>query len=245
MSASEGTAVHALAENHFAFMAAHRGLIRRTTTSIELVGRADFLSWWTPLTSSAEVPGSARCVRLFPGNDESWPGRLQDLGFTATGQLSYMEAPVTPVRPRPAEGVSVAAVASDEDAVAFAETQAEGFLAPGERGAEWWRVFFREVALQNYADPAQTFYLLRHEGEPAAVSLTVAGNGLSGIYAVATPPKQRRQGFASLLLERIRHDAHRRGDTALGLQVEVGSAAERLYLKAGFASSFLSTIYER
>jgi GNAT superfamily N-acetyltransferase len=237
--------VPALAENHFAFMAAQRGSIRRTATSIELIGRAEFLSWWTPLTSSAEVPESARCVRLFSWHNESWSGRLHDLGFTATGQLSYMEAPLTPGRIELPEGVSVAAVAADEDAVAFSETQAEGFLSPNDPMAQWWRPVLREVALHNYQNPAEHFYLLRYAGEPAAVSLTLTTGRLSGIYAVATPPMYRRRGFATVLLERIRHDAHRRGDTTLGLQVEVGSAAEHLYLKAGFTSSFLSTIYER
>ena len=44
-------AAAALAENHFAFMAAQRGTIRRTPEAMELIGRADFLSWWTPLTT--------------------------------------------------------------------------------------------------------------------------------------------------------------------------------------------------
>ncbi|GAB2598433.1 hypothetical protein GCM10027168_34280 [Streptomyces capparidis] len=245
MPTADHTVLPALAENHFAFMAAHRGSLRRTATSIELVGTADFLSCWTPLAASAEVPESVRCVRAFPWNDPSWPGRLRDLGFTPAGRLSYMEAPVTPGRPGLPEGVDVAVVASDEDAVAFAETQAAGFLSPDDRDAGWWRALFRETALRNHADPAQTFYLLRRGGEPAAVGLTVAAGGVTGIYAVATSPRHRRRGFAGLLLERIRHDAHRRGETVLGLQVEVGSAAERLYLGAGFTRSFLSTIHGR
>jgi len=212
--------------------------------SLDLVDPA-FLSWWSPLTSSAEVAPSATSVRLFPWSDGSWPERLRDLGFTPAGELSYMDAPVRPgERPLP-EGVAIVAVASDSDAVAFAETQAEGFLSPEDEDAGWWRAFFREEALRNYADPAQTFYLLLCDGAPAAVSLTVAVGGVCGIYAVATPPRFRRRGFAALLLDRIGQDAHHRGDERLGLQAEPGSTAERIYLKSGFTRSFLSTLYER
>jgi GNAT superfamily N-acetyltransferase len=248
---ADPSAALALAENHFAFMAAQRGTIRRTPDSIELTGRADFLSWWTPLTRSAELPQSARCVRLFPWTAEAWPGRLRDLGFTAAGQLSYMEAPIRPGDAVLADDVAIAVVRSDEDAVAFAQTQAAGFEVSDDSpddsadDAGWWRGLFREVAVGNYADPAQTFYLLRCDGVPAAVSLTVATPGLTGIYAVATLPAYRRRGFANLLLQRIRQDADHRGDAKLTLQVDVGSDAERLYRTAGFTSSFVSTLYER
>jgi len=248
MSGSDRAGTQALAENHLAFMAAQRGTLRRTGDFVALDGTADFLSWWSPLAPADEVSvpeGTAR-VRLFPWSDTSWQDRLRKLGFTAVEQLSYMAAPVAPGgADELPDGVGVTVVASDEDAVAFADTQAAGFLEPGEAGGDWWRAFFREVALRNHGEPDQRFYLLRCEGEPAAVSLTVTTGGVCGIYAVATRPPFRHRGFAGLLLGRIRRDAHERGDSALGLQVEVGSAAERLYLKAGFTSRFVSTIHER
>ncbi|NUT34845.1 MAG: GNAT family N-acetyltransferase [Hamadaea sp.] len=239
-------AVPALAENHFAFMAAQRGTIRRTETAVELIGLADFLSWWSPLTDSADLPETARSVRLFPWNG-SWHERLAALGFTQTAQLSYMEAPVGPGRLTPPAGVAIDVVGSDEDAEVFARTQTEGFLTAedSEDEATWWGAFCRAVALRNYADPAQTFYVLRQDGRPAAVSLTVTTGDVCGVYAVATPAQHRRQGFATLLLDRISDDAYRRGDTTLGLQVDVGSDAERLYRAAGFTPSFVSTLYSR
>src|SRR5262249_27785154 len=129
MALPDHSTASALAENHFAFMAAQRGVIRRTGTSIALVGLADLPSWWAPLPSSAAVSASAKCVRLFRLNDDSWPERLHDLGFRPADQLSYMEAPVRQGEPELPVGVTIEVVRSDADALAFAETQAEGFLS--------------------------------------------------------------------------------------------------------------------
>jgi len=234
-----------LVENHLAFMAAHRGTVHRSATAVELRGRADFLSWWSPLSDDAELPATAATVRLFPWNVGSWAERLHSLGFTPAGRLSYLTAPVTPGRPDIPAGVTITRVASDEDADAFADTQARGFLEPDDPGATWWRTTFREVARANWPDPAQTFYLLRLDGEAAAVSLALTTGATTGVYAVATPPAHRRRGYANLLLALARADAHDRGDTTLTLQVEAGSPAERLYLTAGFTPAFPSTVHHR
>jgi len=238
---------YALAENHFAFMGAQRGTLHRKGSSIELAGRADFLSWWTPLIPDTEVPVSATAVRLFPWSHDSWPPRLLDLGFRPSGELSYLESPVTDAALTPPGDVAITVVDADADADAFAETQEEGFRAPEDtdEDVEWWRTFLRDEARRNYADPAQTFYLLRAGGVPAAVSLTVATGDVCGVYAVATSPAFRRRGYASLLLDRIRADAYRRGDGVLTLQVEPDSIAEEIYLDAGFVPSFRSSLYRR
>jgi GNAT superfamily N-acetyltransferase len=239
---------YALAENHFAFMGAQRGTLHRRGSSIELEGRADFLSWWTPLIPDAEVPESATMVRLFPWSHDSWPPRLLDLGFRPAGELSYMDAPVQPGGQRPLpDDVTITVVASDADADAFAETQEAGFRTPedADEDSAWWLAFLTEEARRNYADPAQTFYLLRYAGAPAAVSLTVTTEGICGVYEVATLPAYRGRGYASLLLDRIRVDAYARGDDRLTLQVWPDSIAERFYLKAGFRPSFVSAHYER
>ncbi|WP_027345791.1 GNAT family N-acetyltransferase [Hamadaea tsunoensis] len=236
----------ALAENHFAFMAAQRGTLRRTPDTVELAGRAEFLSWWTPLTESAEIPPSTGCVRVFPWNS-SWASRLPDLGFREAGRLSYMTAPVRVVELRLPEGVVIEAVDSDEAAAVFAQTQAAGFADPGDSAddAAWWEELFRQVVVDNYDDPEQTFYLLRCDGTPAAVTLTVSTDHVTGVYAVATVPAYRRRGFANLLLQRVHEDAYAREDAWLTLQVEPGSDAERLYLAAGFTVSFASQLYAR
>ncbi|NUR73148.1 MAG: GNAT family N-acetyltransferase [Hamadaea sp.] len=238
----------ALAENHFAFMGAQRGVLHRKGSAIELAGRVDFLSWWSPLIPDAEVPAGIATVRLFPWSPESWPPRLADLGFRPASELSYMD---TRVRPGPAEplpeDVTVEVVETEADAEAFAATQTAGFGEPAdtEEDTAWWLAFLTEEIRRNYADPAQNFYLLRSGGTPAAVSLSVTTDGVCGVYGVATAPEFRRRGYATRLLDRIRADAASRGDERLALQVEPYSVAERIYLAAGFEPRFRSTLYSR
>lgn len=240
----EHPAFSELAENHFSFMAAHRGSIHRSYDAIELVGKADFLSCWIPLDASAGIPETASNVRLYPWSGESWHERLLDSGFAPSEKLHYMEAQVAPTPPRLPDGVTISVVRSDDDALAFA-AQANGFLPTGLPSAAWWRTTFREVALHSHRDPEQNLYLLRYRDEPAAVTLTLRSHGTCGIYAVTTIPSHRGRGLASLLLGQIHRDAEKCGDIKLGLQVEPGSDAERLYLKSGFASAFISDTYRR
>ncbi|MCP2328654.1 GNAT superfamily N-acetyltransferase [Hamadaea flava] len=238
----------ALVENHFAFMGAQRGDLHRKGAAIELVGRADFLSWWAPLIADVEVPPEATTVRLFPWSDESWPPRLADLGFRMSSELSYLDCPVRPgTAATLPDGVTIEVVASDADVDAFATVQTAGFAEPADTDEDlaWWREFLIEEARRNSTDPAQTFYVLRADGVPAAVSLTVVTDGVCGVYGVATSPEFRRRGYANQLLDRIRVDAYARGDERLALQVEPDSAAERIYLAAGFEPRFRSTLYSR
>ncbi|NUO60369.1 MAG: GNAT family N-acetyltransferase [Hamadaea sp.] len=229
-------------------MGAQRGVLHRKGAAIELAGRADFLSWWAPLMPDTEVPPEVTTVRLFSWSDESWPPRLADLGFRLSSELSYLDAPVRPgAATALPDGVTVDVVASDADADEFAAAQTAGFAEPGdsEEDLAWWAQFLAEEARGNYADPAQTFYVLRAGGVPAAVALTVVTDGVCGVYAVATRPEFRRRGYATRLLDRIRDDAYARGDERLTLQVEPDTVAERIYLAAGFEPRFRSTLYSR
>jgi GNAT superfamily N-acetyltransferase len=243
---SRRAALPALADNHLAFMDAHRGTLRVTDEALALDGEEAEFSWWAPLTADAVLPEDAATVRLFPFSGPGWEQRLEAAGFKRAGELSYMQAPSEAGTVALPAGVTVTVVAGDDDARAFARTQAAGFGEPGDPDelTAWWTEFFTRAALRNYARDDQTLYLLRHEGEGAAVALVLHFRGVSGIYAVATRPRFRGRRYAGLLLSAIRAEAHARGER-LGLQTEVGSTAERLYLNSGFTEVFRTPIHVR
>jgi GNAT superfamily N-acetyltransferase len=254
-------ALPALADNHFAFMDAHRGTIRVTDDALALDGEEAEFSWWAPLSADAAIPGDAGTVRIFPFSGPGWERRLEAAGFKRAGELSYMQAPSGSEAAEPPAGVTVTVVGTDDDARAFALTQAAGFGEPGDTDelTAWWEEFFTRAALRNYGRDDQTLYLLRYGAEPAgeptgaagaaraagaAVALVVHSRGVAGIYAVATRPQYRGRRYAGVLLAAIRAEAHARGER-LALQTEVGSTAERLYLNSGFTEVFRSPIYVR
>ena len=93
----------ALLDNHLAFLAAHRGEVRRSATGIELVGESAEFSAWIPLSPSAELPAGTATVRLVPWSGEGWEERLTVAGFLPAEVLVHMEAPVEPTVDAPSK----------------------------------------------------------------------------------------------------------------------------------------------
>ena len=241
----------ALLDNHLAFLAAHRGAVRRSAAGIEVVGESAEFSAWIPLSPSAELPAGTATVRLVPWSGEGWEERLTAAGFQPAEVLVHMEAPVEPTVDAPVAGV-VAAIETDEDAAGFAEVQSAAFLDEDEPDYDWWRQKFLELAVRNHRAPDQSLYLLRVDGDPASVTLLLRTGAVFGVYAVATKPTYRGRGLASALLAQARWDAaeaaraaRSEGAPRLTLQVVEGSDAERLYLKLGFRAAFRSPHFRR
>ncbi|TDD28451.1 N-acetyltransferase [Kribbella turkmenica] len=226
-----------LLDNHLAFLAAHRGVVRRGAAGIEVVGEDDFFSCWIPLTADTGIPDGTAAVRLVPWSGDGWENRLTAAGFEPAEVLVHMESPAGH-----ATGEPLSPIATAEDAVAFAEVQAAAFLGEDDPDVEWWRQELRELALRNYARPDQSLYLIRVDGEPASITLVFRTGDVFGIYAVATKPAYRGRGLASTLLGQARRDA---AGGRLTLQVVEGSAAERLYLRLGFRPVFRSPHFRR
>ena len=241
----------ALLDNHLAFLAAHRGEVRRSAAGIEVVGESAEFSAWIPLSPSAELPAGTATVRLVPWSGEGWEERLTAAGFEPAEVLVHMEAPVEPTADAsPARVVS--AIVTDEDAAGFAEVQSAAFLDEDESDYDWWRKKFLELAVRNYRAPDQSLYLLRVDGDPASVTLLLRTGAVFGVYAVATKPAYRGRGLASALLAQARWDAaeavrpaRSEGAPRLTLQVVEGSDAERLYLTLGFRAAFRSPHFRR
>lgn len=227
----------ALLDNHLAFLAAHRGSVRRSAEAIEVVGESEEFSAWIPLSSEVEVPAGVRTVRLVPGSGEGREERLVAAGFEAAEVLVHMEAPAGS-----ADGEPVEPICSETDALGFAEVQCAAFLEVGEPDYDWWQQMFVEQALRNYQEPDQSLYLLRVDGDPASITLVLRTEPVVGVYAVATKPQYRGRGLATRLLAQARRDA---ADGRLTLQVVEGSDAERLYLNLGFRPAFRSLHFRR
>lgn len=226
-----------LLDNHLAFLAAHRGSVRRSADAIEVVGESEEFSAWIPLTPDVEIPAGVRTVRLVPWSGAGWEERLAAAGFEPAEVLVHMEAPAGS-----AVGEAVAAIDSDADAVGFAEVQSAAFLEVGEPDYDWWQKMFAEKAVQNYRAADQSLYLIRVDGEPASSTLVLRTGPVVGVYAVATKPQYRGRGLATRLLAQARRDA---AGGRLTLQVIEGSDAERLYLSLGFRPAFRSTHFRR
>ncbi|MEU4291463.1 GNAT family N-acetyltransferase [Kribbella sp. NPDC026596] len=227
----------ALLDNHLAFLAAHRGEVRRSAAGIEVVGESAEFSAWIPLDPSAELPPGTTTVRLVPWSGAGWEQRLTAAGFESAEVLVHMEVPVEAV-----EGESMAAISTDDDAAAFAEVQAAAFLDEDEPDYEWWRRMLVEMAVKNYRSPDQSLYLVRVDGDPASVTLVLRTGPVFGVYAVATKPAYRGRGLATRLLAQAQRDA---AGGRITLQVIEGSDAERLYLKLGFRVAFRSPHFRR
>ena len=239
----------ALLDNHLAFLAAHRGEVRRSAAGIEVVGESAEFSAWIPLSPSAELPARTATVRLVPWSGEGWEERLTAAGFEPAEVLVHMKAPVEPTADASLAAQVVAAIVTDEDAAGFAEVQSAAFLDEDEPDYDWWRKKFLELAVRNYPAPDQSLYLLRADGDPASVTLMLRTGDVFGVYAVATKPAYRGRGLASALLAQARRDATRaagsEGQPRLTLQVVEGSDAERLYLRLGFRAAFRSPHFRR
>lgn len=229
----EASLAVSLFDNHLAFMSSHRGTRIDTDDWICIEGARPDLTCWIPKTCESQVPDACAAVRQPPTASEDWVGR-QLLGrFLQEATLAYMvyvgeDGPIVSSPP----SIEVDVVNTAEKAVEFAAVQAAGF-ATGMRVVDsWWRTFFEAMALRNYGEQTQSFYLARTNGTAVACLLTVETPPIVGIYATATLPQYRRRGIATELLRQVRHGVGARA--TLALQAFSGSSAESLYLKRGF-----------
>jgi GNAT superfamily N-acetyltransferase len=227
--------------NHLAFMDRHRGGLVQDRAGVEAIGPNAELTSWIPAADDSPLPPRCRAVRLAPWSGRGWTERLTAAGFSPAEKLSYMAVA------RPIEsletGVSIRRGSTKADAHAFAQVQSEGFLVGQSESNDWWREYFVENALRNIADPDQDFLLAGPEGRPVACMLVLRASGAHGIYAVATRPAERRQGYSAALLNHACQQAAARDDGPIVLQAMTGSYAERFYAERGFALRYHSQVW--
>lgn len=91
-------------------------------------------------------------------------------------------------------------------------------------------------------DPARLFLArVGRDAPPAGIGALVMGNGLPGVYAMATLPEWEGRGLGKAILTRILQTAHAEGHSMIVLTA--GARAYSLYRKFGFEHIFEYQLY--
>jgi hypothetical protein len=151
-------------------------------------------------------------------------------------QLTHMSLPQGALSaPRPRADVRVELVRDEAALNSFTQVQAAGFADEGDYDTLFDWMLDKNARAFPLRD--QHYYLLRLDGAPASVLLTVDTSEAVGVYAVATPSPLRKRGLSSHLLAQVCANAPT--SKQICLQVMRGSDAERLYAKLGFQERFV------
>ena len=163
---------------------------------------------------------------------------LWQRGFTEDGELDVMTWK-RPTTLSPRAGVGVHPARTNAEMARACEIVLRGFDFP----MAWKDVLLSSLETAGEEVRGQTF-LAEVDGKPAGVaSLVTAGDGISGIYSVATLPEFRRRGVATALSLKCIEAYQETNDEVLSLQVLHGSEAQRLYEKLGFETAYSLTLH--
>jgi len=163
---------------------------------------------------------------------------LWQRGFQEDGELDVMvwkkpgtAAAPADVRVRPATGSA--------DTEAAVDLVLRGFDFP----LAWKDILLSSLGEEASEVAGQTF-LAEVDGLPGGVATLVrTGEGIAGIYSVATLPAYRRRGVATALSLRCIEASQGAGDEVLTLQVLRGSDAQRLYERLGFETAYTLALH--
>lgn len=233
----------ALFGNHLRFLQAHRGNVKSTEQAVEI--RSDKLEYTYALPErGAELDRLLRDFRTL--HIAPW-GRnhlrkIPALGLKLKGGLSYMELKRNISTWASVNGLAVTVARHENEIAAFSDIQCRGFLE-SPAAYDSWAAWLTAANLRNLNKADQRFYVGRYGGTAAGVVLTVSGDGLAGIYAVATKPEFRKKGISTALMKRAIEDAAKEGCDDITLQVARGSSAEAFYKKLGFETAFEVDIF--
>ena len=90
-------------------------------------------------------------------------------------------------------------------------------------------------------DPARLYVGQVNDGPIAGIGALIMGEGVPGVYVLATLPEWERQGIAKGILTRILSDAKAEGHRLMAMTA--GREASPLYWKFGFEPIFEYTLY--
>lgn len=234
-----------LLENHLAFLATHRGQVRKANGLIAIEGEKPEFTY-AILGAEAKLndvaPGMNK-VQLLPSSSISAES-LSTIRFAKVFGLSYMVLDTFPEW-RKLSGFSVTEVCGRQDSMdIFSEVQARGFNeSEGEYQA--WHPFLKAANDRNLKNPRQHFYIGFLNGEALGTVLALENHYMLGIYAVATLAQHRKRGVSAAIMERAIRDALEKGIQAITLQVVQDSYVEDFYRNLGFKRIFVSGVYRR
>jgi ribosomal protein S18 acetylase RimI-like enzyme len=176
----------------------------------------------------------------FRGEPEPAAGRVAArYGLTArttSPLMVYRPASGPPPPPARASTAASVVVAGREDQTDYAAALAAGFEAPPEIMAPY-------SSPEAFAMPGAVPYLAREDGQVAAVGFGVFGEGIAGVFNIATVPGYRARGYGRAVTSRIVADGVARGaDLVYLMSSEEGYP---LYQSMGFRTvetwTYLST----
>jgi len=236
---------HILLENHLAFLATHRGSVRRKGDTLFIESdRPEFTYALLETTSKvADLPANVLSLQLFPWSGIT-PEELRSAGFTPTIGISYMTLSETPPKWCVRGGIVVERAESQAQMDAFSEVQSRGFNETQE-SYECWHPWLKAANDRNSTNRDQRFYIGSLEGRAVGTSLTVFHGRSAGIYAVATLAEHRKKGISTSIMHQAVIDAKENGANVITLQVKQDSYAEDFYRHLGFVRTFTTGMYCR
>jgi ribosomal protein S18 acetylase RimI-like enzyme len=167
--------------------------------------------------------GRPAVVRMTPLAGPEAATRLDALGARREGE-TVVE--ILTVAPRPAE-----------PEVAFLDGPPADWIAVTAR-TEPDRAAIEE-RLAEVRLPQAFAALCAQDGRVLSVGRAVAGDGLLGLFHIATRPECRRQGFGRRIVNALLGWGHRHGAALAYLQVEAANAPARaVYERSGFREAY-------
>lgn len=166
--------------------------------------------------------------------------RLSQQGLMSRGPLPAMLAALTPRNAPPAPGVCCWQAENHADLAQASMIRRIAFSFPAHAGMNYF-----EEQPDSWLDAGRARLYLARRGErgpAAAIGALILGEGLPGVYVMATLPAQERQGLGRAILLRILADA-----AAMGHAYIVLTASRKgygLYTRFGFENIFNFGIYE-
>lgn len=163
---------------------------------------------------------------------------LWQRGFEEDGELDVMVWKTSKAVPQP-KGIRIRSVRADGDMETAVGLVIRGFDFP----VGWKEILLSSLGLEQEGLTGQT-YLAEIDGVAAGVAALVRpGDGIAGIYSVATAPEFRRRGVATALSLKCIEAYQDTSDEVLTLQVARGSNAQRLYEKLGFETAYTLALH--
>lgn len=233
----------ALFENHLRFLQVHRGSVKSTEQAVEVRSDKPEYTYAIP-EKGAELDRLLRDFRTlhFAPWGRNHLQKISTLGMKPKGSLSYMELKRNVSAWADLNDLAITVARDENEMVVFSDIQCRGFLE-SPAAYDSWAAWLAAANRCNLNKAGQHFYVGRYKGAAAGVVMTVLGDGLAGIYAVATKPEFRKKGISTALMKRAIEDAAKEGCDDITLQVVRGSYAEAFYKKLGFETAFEVEIF--
>ena len=172
-----------------------------------------------------DAAGVPFILRVREGVDPEAEKSMEAMGLPYSDTVPGMAMFPIGDPPPPCEGLSIETVADQRSLARYQRVLAEGFgmpLALAER-------LMAPAVLQV---PGFESYLGVMDGEAVGTSSMYAGNGIAGVYNVATLASHRRQGIGEAMTWRAVTQGHEDGCTTATLQASV--MGKPVYERMGF-----------